>query len=268
MELSIEEAVQQGINEYKLGNLQEAERLYNAVLEIQPEHPDANHNLGLIAISKNQPALAVPLFKKALELNPNIERFWFNYIDGLIKNNQFKDAKRLIKKAKKRGLDNKQLRILLSQTKISANSKLSPEAQDYNLVEYYQAGQFSNAEKLALSIIENSPKHLLGWKVLGAIYGQTGRGFDSLKANQKAVEINPQDAESYYNLGVSLQALDRLDEAKESYNQAIAFQFDFSEAHSNLGEILLKEGRHREGLKEKLLGDGVVTFDLKNGLSI
>ena len=268
MEFSIEEAFQQGINEHKSGNLQEAERLYNAVLEAQPEHPDANHNLGLIAISKNQPALAVPLFRKALELNLNIEKFWFNYINALIKNNQFKDAKRVIKKAKKKGWDNKQLRILLSQTKISANSKLSPQTQDYNLVEYYQAGQFSDAEKLALSITKNSPKHILGWKVLGAIYGQTGRGVDSLRANQKAVEIDPQDAESYYNLGVSLQALDRLDEARESYTQAIALQSDFSEAHSNLGEILLKEGQHKEGLKEKLLGDGVVTFDLKNGLSI
>jgi len=268
MELNIEEAIQQGINEHKLGNLQEAERLYNAVLEIQPGHPDANHNLGLIAITMDQPALAVPLFKKALELDPNIEKFWFNYIDGLIKNNQFKDAKRVIKKAKKKGLDNRQLRILLSQTKISSNEKLPSEAQDYHLVEYYQAGQFGNAEKLALSITKNSPRHLLSWKVLGAIYGQTGRGFDSLKANQKAVEIDPHDAESYYNLGVSLQALDRLDEAKKTYTQAIAIQFDFSEAHSNLGEILLKEGRHKEGLKEKLLGDGVVTFDLKNGLSI
>ncbi len=268
MELSIEEALQQGIIEHKSGNFQKAEQLYLSIIKAQPKHPDANHNLGIIAISKNQPALAVPFFRTAVEVNSKNEKFWFNYIDALIKNKQFKDAKRVIKKAKKRGINNKQLRVLLSQTKVFPKQKLSSQVQDYNLVEYYQAGQFSDAEKLALSITKNSPKNILAWKVLGAIYGQTDRQADSLKANQKAVQIEPQDAESHYNLGVSLQALGRINEARMSYTQAIELQSDFSEAHSNLGEILLKEGRHKEGLREKILGDGVITFDLKNGLSI
>ena len=142
---------------------------------------------------------------------------------------------------------------MLSQTKVFPKQKLSSQVQDYNLVEYYQAGQFSDAEKLALSITKNSPKNILAWKVLGAIYGLTDRQADSLKANQKAVQIEPQDAESHYNLGVSLQALGRINEARMSYTQAIELQSDFSEAHSNLGEILLKEGRHKEGLREKVL---------------
>ena len=152
MELSIEEALQQGIIEHKSGNFQQAEQLYLSIIKAQPKHPDANHNLGIIAISKNQPALAVPFFRTAVEVNSKNEKFWFNYIDALIKNKQFKDAKRVIKKAKKRGINNKQLRVLLSQTKVFPKQKLSSQVQDYNLVEYYQAGQFSDAEKLALSI--------------------------------------------------------------------------------------------------------------------
>ena len=116
MELSIEEALQQGIIEHKSGNFQKAEQLYLSIIKAQPKHPDANHNLGIIAISKNQPALAVPFFRTAVEVNSKNEKFWFNYIDALIKNKQFKDAKRVIKKAKKRGINNKQLRVLLSQT--------------------------------------------------------------------------------------------------------------------------------------------------------
>ena len=99
MESSIEKTLQQGIAAHNAGNLQEAERAYRAILQSQPKHPDANHNLGLIAISANQIEAALPLFKTALDVNPNIEQFWISYIDALVKNKQPKDAKRAIKKA-------------------------------------------------------------------------------------------------------------------------------------------------------------------------
>ena len=73
MELTIEQALQQGIAAHKEAKLQEAERLYRAILQSQPLHPDANHNLGLIAVSVNKADVALPLFKTALEANPKIE---------------------------------------------------------------------------------------------------------------------------------------------------------------------------------------------------
>ena len=84
MELTIEQALQQGVTAHKEGKLQDAERLYRAILQSQPKHPDANHNLGLIAISVDQIEAALLLFKTALEANAKIEQFWLSYIDALI----------------------------------------------------------------------------------------------------------------------------------------------------------------------------------------
>ena len=53
----------------------EAERLYRAILQSQPTHPDANHNLGVLAVSVNKLDAALPLFKAALEANPKEEQF-------------------------------------------------------------------------------------------------------------------------------------------------------------------------------------------------
>ena len=92
MELTIEQALQQGVAAHKEGKLQEAERLYRAILQSQPAHSDANHNLGLIAVSVNQTEAALPLFKAALEANPKIEQFWLSYVDALIKGKQFNDC--------------------------------------------------------------------------------------------------------------------------------------------------------------------------------
>ena len=55
MELTVDQALQQGIAAHQEGKLQDAERLYRAILQAQPKHPDANHNLGLLAVAVDKP---------------------------------------------------------------------------------------------------------------------------------------------------------------------------------------------------------------------
>ena len=93
MKLTSDQALQQGVALHKEGKLEEAERLYRAILHSQPTHPDANHNLGVLAVSLNKTEVALPLFKAALNFNPSIEQFWISYIDALIKESKFKNAK-------------------------------------------------------------------------------------------------------------------------------------------------------------------------------
>ena len=243
MELTIEQALHQGVTAHNAGNLQEAERFYKAILQSQPRHPDASHNLGLIAISANQIEAALTLFKTALGVNPNIEQFWLSYIDALVKAKRLKDAKQAITKAQKKGFDAKKLEALLSQSKAVIDTKVPPQAQVKTLLEHYQNRRFGDAEKLAISVTHEFPQHQFAWKVLGAIFGQTDRNSEAVNANQTAVELVPQDADAHNNLGVTLQELGRLDEAEASYTQAIALKPDFAKAHSNLGITLRELGR-------------------------
>jgi tetratricopeptide (TPR) repeat protein len=281
MELTIEQALQQGIAAHKEGKLQEAEGLYRSILQAQPLHSDANHNLGVIAVSVNKADLALPLFKAALEANPKIEQFWLSYIDALIKEKEFDNAKQVLEQAKNQGVAEEKLNILETQLtptaqvnepklavqnkslslsqkrkKLSEQKKRKKKATKQNLkannpsqqqltslLECYQNRRFNDAEKLAVSITNEFPKHQFGWKVLGAVLQQTGRVIDSLTAIQKSVKLAPQDAEAHSNLGNALKELGRLDEAEASYTQAIALKPDFAEAHYNLGITLQELGR-------------------------
>ena len=45
---------------HKEGKLQEAERLYRAILQANAKHPDANHNLGVLAVAFNQVEGSLP----------------------------------------------------------------------------------------------------------------------------------------------------------------------------------------------------------------
>ena len=112
MELAIEQALQQGVTAHREGKLQEAERLYKAILYSQPAHPHANHNLGVLAVSDNRAEAALPLFKTALNANPKIEQFWLSYIATLIKEKQFENAKQVIEQSKKQDVAKEKLNVL------------------------------------------------------------------------------------------------------------------------------------------------------------
>tara|TARA_X000000950_G_scaffold65785_1_gene80942 strand:+ start:13115 stop:14776 length:1662 start_codon:yes stop_codon:yes gene_type:complete len=242
MELTIEQALQQGVSAFKEGKLQDAERLYRTILQSKQAHPDANYNLGVIAVCLNKSDAALPYFKTALEANPRIEQFWLSYIDALIKTKQFDNAKQVLCQAKMQGVDSLKLNSL--EVQIShKNQKLNPailsppQEQLKSLLEYYQKGQFGYAEKLARSISEEFPKHHFSWKVLGAILGAIGKNSEAINACQTAVALSPQDAEAHSNLGNILKEIGKLDESLLSFNKAIALKPDFDDAFNNMGNV-------------------------------
>ena len=51
MEFTLDQALIMGVEAQKKGKLQEANRYYTTILKVQPEHPDANHNMGILAVS-------------------------------------------------------------------------------------------------------------------------------------------------------------------------------------------------------------------------
>ena len=143
MELTIEQTLQQGVTAHNQGKLQEAERLYRTILQSQPAHPDANHNLGVLAVSVNKADAALPLFKLALETNPKIEQFWLSYIDALIKEKQFENAKQVLEQGKKQGVAGEKLNALeaqlasINQTE-NVDSASPSQTQLSSLFEHYQ----------------------------------------------------------------------------------------------------------------------------------
>jgi Flp pilus assembly protein TadD/2-polyprenyl-3-methyl-5-hydroxy-6-metoxy-1,4-benzoquinol methylase len=248
MELTIEQVLQKGIAAHKEGNLQDAERLYRAILQSQSAHPEANHNLGIIAVSFHKAAEALPLFKTALEANPKIEQFWLSYIDALIKVKNFEVAKQVVEQAKTQGIAGDKLNYLdaqiASKNQIDKVNNATPSQQQLgSLLEFYQNARFSDAEKLAAQMTQDFPKHAFAWKVLGAVLGATGKMSEAVVANQKAVDLSPQDAEAHSNLGATLKEQGKLDQALVSYTQAVILKPDYAIAHSNLGATLYELGR-------------------------
>ena len=99
-------------------------------------------------------------------------------------------------------------------------------------------GNFHIAITLSKALTKKFPSCVVVWKVLAASLFRNGAKVEALKANKKALELAPQDAEIHNNLGTTLIELDRFDEAETSFRKAIKFKHDFPEANNGLGIAL------------------------------
>ena len=109
MELNLREAdiaaiFDKGLQAHNAGDLSAAEQLYQETLAIKPEHPEANHNIGVVLVAKNELDKALAFFKFALDNSPNVSLFWASYIDTLIKLERIGESKTLVKAVKKAGI--------------------------------------------------------------------------------------------------------------------------------------------------------------------
>ena len=125
MKLTPEQALQKAIEAHKAGKAKEADQYYTAILKANPKHPDANHNIGVLAVGVGKVLQALPFFKTALEVNPNITQYWLSFIDALIKLDRIDEAKTALAQAKHHGANGDKLQKLdekLKTTQISFNN--------------------------------------------------------------------------------------------------------------------------------------------------
>ena len=246
MELTIKQALQKGITAHKEGKIQEAERLYRAILQSQPLHPDANHNLGVLEVSANKADAALPLFKTALEANPKIEQFWLSYIDALIKEKQFENAKQFLEQARKLGLVGDKVDALEAESSVSAVNINYIESSSDELapaIKFREAGKFQEARKWLQKFIESQTNHAEAYKNLGNTLLALGRLEEAQVSYKEAISVQPNYAEAHNNLGITLKELGRLDEAEANYRQAIALKPENIKAHNQLLRCLFLQDK-------------------------
>lgn len=250
MELSVAEVLQRSINAHTEGNLQDAERLYRAILESQPDHPDANHNLGLLLVGQRRITEALPLFRKALQANSRVEQFWLTLISALIEAFAIDEVRQALLDARLAGVSKHKLDAMEAQLKLALDSDEPPQAPRALLLESYQSGEMEQAEGLARSLTDDFPNHPFAWKVLSAVLRELGRLSDAVSAARTVVTLTPDDAEAHCNLGLIEQELNQLEAAEVSYRRATAVRPDNAEAHFRLAVFLQGLGRYVEAEEE------------------
>jgi tetratricopeptide (TPR) repeat protein len=87
-------------------------------------------------------------------------------------------------------------------------------------------------------LLQQDPKHVLGWHALGECLFKAQKLDASRIAFKKAVELNPAHWPAWFNLGLLYQDAAQLDEAQAAYRMALQHQAMHEPSHLNLATVL------------------------------
>lgn len=256
--LTPKQILQRAVDFHRSGVLQDAERLYHFLLQAEPNHPDANHNLGVMAMQRNQVELALPRFEAALAAMSSQAQYWLSYVDALIRAGRFAEAEARAREMTLRFPEHGgiwkvlgELLMHLGQTEdalvsFSKAAELLKEDADVqvslgNLFAAY--GRITEAENCYRRALMRDPAHAAAHSNLGNLYKGRGSLGEAEACYRRALAITPNSAEMLTNLGSTLRDMGRLPEAETCYRRALELKPDFTAAHNNLGNVLKEQGR-------------------------
>lgn len=275
--VTLDEALAQALEKalacHATGYLCEAEQLYRAIVQARPDHPQANHQLGLLEVQREQPVASLAHFLAALEAAPDVSQYWLSYIDALLLAGQTDTARQVLVLGREQGLTGEAvealaLRLAVDEPggpsqeasepkpsgrghkpsrKAAANHTAKPSAEEEDaLLALFSAGRYSEGELLARALTERLPQHGFGWKVLGTLLKAQGRDTDALPAMRCAARLLPRDAQVHSNLGLVLFDMGKLPESEACQRRALKIKPGFAEAHYNLANVRYAQGRFAE----------------------
>jgi len=250
--ITIIKALQQGVEAHKVGQLHEAKCLYNAILKVEPKHPDANHNMGVLAVSDGKVKLALKFFKTALEADPSNAQFWYSHVVALIKLKRFIDAKILLDQAKSKGIKGADFDRL--EQRLNEGNK-EPAIKPNHAEAYYNMGiSLKEQRKLDEAIVAYNkaisikPDYADAYNNMGIALKEQRKLDEAIVAYNKVISIKPDYADAYYNMGIALKEQRKLDEAIEAYNKAISIKPDYADAYYNMGNALREQCKLDEAI--------------------
>lgn len=112
---TLEQLLLQAISHHQAGRIEIAEDLYRTILEVQPQHPQANYQLGLLAVQVNQAENGLPHFALALQAQPEQVHYWLSYIDALMQSEEIEIARQLLALGRQHGLQGEAVEVLAAQ---------------------------------------------------------------------------------------------------------------------------------------------------------
>lgn len=227
--LRAEQLLQQGWASHRAGHIQQAESIYQSILNKYPNYPGAMHLLGLIAHQLGQYDLAITRFQQTLAIKPNFAEAHLNLGDSLQRTGRLEDAIAHFKQA-----------ISIKKDFAEAHYNLG---NTLNLL-----GQLDNAAEHLKKAITIKPDFVDAHYNLGNILNIQKQRQNAITHFEQALAIKSDFAEGYNNLGDVLLQLGQMEEAMAHFEHAISLKPNFAEAYNNLGNVLFLLGREKEAI--------------------
>ena len=128
-------------------------------------------------------------------------------------------------------------------------SETQPDQQTIDeVLNLFKSGKLDKAKIKIENYIKKFPKSFVLFNILGAVCAAQDELEVAINHHKKSVEINPDYAEGYNNLGIAFQKLGLFEEAVKNYKKTLKLKPDFSLAYNNLGVVLKSLNKLDEAL--------------------
>lgn len=251
------------LQHHQAGRLREAEQGYRQVLQANPGHAFAMHNLGIIAGQIGNYPAGIELLRRAITLNPSWPEARANLGKMLTDAGQLDAAADACRQAIAINSNCAEahnnlgvifrLQRRIDESIASARQAIAirphyPEAFTNLSASLVERGEFAAAIAAAQQAIALSPQYAEAHNNLGHALKAAGKLEEAVVAYRQAIQLNPQLSEAHYNLGVIFADTDRLDEAISQFRRAIELKPNFADAHYNLANAFQARAQYDEAL--------------------
>jgi len=241
----------QAISLQQDGHAQQAERLCLDILLEQPDQPDANHHLGVIALEGGLVDGSLLFFKAALEAAPQQAQYWLSYIGALIQAERYDDAQLVLSYGLQAGLSGQEVESLAAELESQLKDGLPPMQVDFaaveeELINLFAAQRYDEVENKIQALVQHYPDWLVGWKILSDTLLVQRK--DARLPALRALELNAEDAKEHCYYGLVLKNQGDLKGAASAFEQAIKLKPDYAAAYNNLGIVKKDAGDVEAGI--------------------
>jgi len=129
------------------------------------------------------------------------------------------------------------------------------QAEFEEAMRYHQLGQVDEAETRYRKLMKKAPKMPMLYNNLGLVLQAQNRIDEAVKQLERAVKLDRQYVDAYSNLGNAYRRAGKFDAAIKSFERALKLNPAFIQALGNLGNTYLDMGRLEES--EKAYRDGL-----------
>lgn len=118
-----------------------------------------------------------------------------------------------------------------------------------NLIQLINAGSYIHAEENAHELSKLHPKATIVWKILGVARARQGRITDAIPAMQKAIQLDPRDAEAQRNIAHLFQSIGDLNQAEIHFSKATTINPNDIDSTISLAKIFHLQKKYSDSEK-------------------
>ena len=117
-----------------------------------------------------------------------------------------------------------------------------------SIINLFTKGQLQQALSETNQMLEKFPNSVILFNIAGASNAALMQFDAAIENYKKALSINPNYADAYYNMGVALNDKGDPEAAIESYKKALRINPNYADAYNNMGTALKDKGDLKEAI--------------------